>query len=59
MPLAEYNTQRRRLAMALAPRQQKYRLHRYPVTTIQALVEQHTELLTVLESQALKYQLDS
>ncbi|MCC5601887.1 hypothetical protein [Nostoc favosum] len=25
----------------------------------QALVNQHTELLTVLESQALKYQLDS
>ncbi|MCL6753182.1 hypothetical protein KBT16_20315 [Nostoc sp. CCCryo 231-06] len=59
VPVAEYNTQRRRLAMALAPRQQKHRLHRHPVTTIQALVDQHTELLTVLESQALKYQLDS
>ncbi|WP_341527843.1 hypothetical protein [Nostoc sp. UHCC 0302] len=59
VPVAEYNTQRRRLAMDEAPRQQKHRLHRHPVTTIQALVDQHTELLTVLESQALKYQLDS
>ncbi len=59
VPVAEYNTQRRRLAMNEAPRQQKHRLHRHPVTTIQALVAQHTELLTVIESQALKYQLDS
>lgn len=59
VPVAEYNTQRRRLAMDEAPRQQKHRLHRHPVTTIQALVDQHTQLLTVLESQALKYQLDS
>jgi hypothetical protein len=59
VPVAEYNTQRRRLAMDEAPRQQKYRLHRHPVSTIQALVDQHTELLTVLESQALEYQLDS
>ncbi|MEJ6487728.1 hypothetical protein N0Y54_41895 [Nostoc punctiforme UO1] len=42
-----------------APRQQKHRLHRHSVRTIQALVDQHTELLTVLESQALEYQLDS
>ncbi len=42
-----------------APRQRKHRLHRHPVSTIQALVDQHTELLTVLESQALEYQLDS
>lgn len=56
---AEYNTQRLRLANAEAPRQQKHRLHRHPVSTIQALVDQHTELITVLESQALEYQLDS
>ncbi|HYX16796.1 MAG TPA: hypothetical protein VE944_21090 [Nostoc sp.] len=49
MPVAEYNTQRRRLAMDEAPRQHKHRLHRHPVSTIQALVDQHTELLTVLE----------
>lgn len=59
VPITEYKTQRRRLAMALAPRQQKRRLHRNPVSTIQALVNQHQELLTVLESQALTYQLDS
>lgn len=99
--IAEYKTQRRRLAVSEAPRQQKHRLHQTscisrekgkgegekvlycalppspltfspllqkallqevyhnPVTTIQALVDQHTELLTVLESQALEYQLDS
>lgn len=55
VPVAEYNTQRRRLALAEAPRQQKHRLHRHPVRTIQALVDQHTELLTVLKSQALKH----
>ncbi|MBD2342040.1 hypothetical protein H6G64_34475 [Calothrix sp. FACHB-156] len=55
VPVAEYNTQRRRLAMDEAPRQQKHRLHRHPVSTIQALVDQHTELLTVLKSQALKH----
>ncbi len=55
VPVAEYNAQRRRLALAEAPRQQKRRLHRNPVSTIQALVDQHTELLTVLESQALEY----
>ena len=55
VPVAEYNTQRRRLALAEAPRQQKRRLHRNPVSTIQALVDQHTELLTVLESQPLEY----
>ena len=59
VPIAEYKTQRRRLALAEAPRQQKHRLHRHPVSTIQTLVAQHTELLTVLESQALEYQLDS
>ncbi|MBC1278620.1 hypothetical protein GNF10_22295 [Nostoc sp. UCD121] len=55
VPVAEYKTQRRRLAKAVAPRQQKRRLHRNPVSTIQSLVDQHTELLTVLESQVLKY----
>jgi hypothetical protein len=59
VPITEYKIQRRRLAVSEAPRQQKHRLHRHPVSTIQALVDQHTELLTVLESQALKYQLDS
>ncbi len=59
VPITEYKTQRRRLAVSEAPRQQKHRLHHNPVTTIQALVDQHTELLTVLESQALSYQLDS
>ncbi|MBD2520767.1 hypothetical protein H6G93_38720 [Nostoc sp. FACHB-973] len=55
VPIAEYKTQRRRLAIAQAPRQQKRRLHRNPVSTIQSLVNQHQELLTVLEFQALKY----
>ncbi|MCC5670320.1 hypothetical protein LC653_42695 [Nostoc sp. CHAB 5784] len=67
----EYKTQRRRLALAQAPRQRKRRLHHDPtrqrkrrlhhdpISVIQDLVNQHTELLTVLESQALKYQLDS
>ncbi len=55
VPITEYKTQRRRLALAEAPRQQKRRLHRNPVSTIQALVNQHTELLSVLESQTLKY----
>ncbi|MDB9371283.1 hypothetical protein PN456_20470 [Nodularia spumigena CS-586/05] len=59
VPITEYKTQRRRLAVSEAPRQQKHRLHHHPVTTIQALVDQHTELLTVLEFQAPKYQLDS
>jgi hypothetical protein len=53
--VSEYKAQRRRLALAEAPRQQKRRLHRDPVSTIQALVNQHQELLTVLEFQALKY----
>lgn len=39
--------------MALAPRKQKHRLHRNPVSAIQALVNQHQELLTVLEFQTL------
>ncbi|MCC5669731.1 hypothetical protein LC653_39480 [Nostoc sp. CHAB 5784] len=55
VPITEYKTQRRRLAIAQAPRQQKRRLHRNPVSTIQSLVNQHQELLTVLEFQALKY----
>ncbi|MBD2531776.1 hypothetical protein H6G97_20110 [Nostoc flagelliforme FACHB-838] len=55
VPIAEYKAQHRRLAVSEAPRQQKHRLHRHPVNTIQALVDQHTELLTVLESQVLKY----
>ncbi len=55
VPITEYKTQRRRLALVEAPRQQKRRLHRNPVSTIQALVNQHTELLSVLESQTLKY----
>jgi hypothetical protein len=55
VPITEYKTQRRRLALDEAPRQQKRRLHRNPVSTIQALVNQHQELLTVLEFQALKY----
>ncbi|MCG6138765.1 MAG: hypothetical protein MET45_29930 [Nostoc sp. LLA-1] len=59
VPITEYKTQRRKLAVSEAPRQQKHRLHHNPVTTIQALVDQHTELLTALELQALKYQLDS
>ncbi|RCJ16846.1 hypothetical protein A6S26_32345 [Nostoc sp. ATCC 43529] len=59
VPLAQYKAQRLRLTLSEAPRQQKRRLHRHPASTIQALVNQHTELLTVLESQALSYQLDS
>jgi hypothetical protein len=59
VPITEYKTQRHRLAVSEAPRQQKHRLHHNPVTTIQALIDQHTELLTVLEFQASKYQLDS
>ncbi|MCC5626457.1 hypothetical protein [Nostoc sp. CHAB 5715] len=54
VPITEYKTQRRRLALAQAPRQQKRRLHHDPVSTIQALINQHTKLLSVLESQALK-----
>ncbi len=48
VPLTEYKTQRLRLAASEASRQQKRRLHRNPVSTIQALVNQHQELLTVL-----------
>lgn len=59
VPLTEYKIQRRRLALAEAPRQQKHRLHHDPVSAIQGLVHQHQELLCVLESQALSYQLDS
>ncbi|MEH1895366.1 MAG: hypothetical protein V7K94_08720 [Nostoc sp.] len=59
VPITEYKTQRRKLAMAEAPRQRKHRLHHDPITAIQSLVNQHTEILSVLESQALKYQLDS
>ncbi len=59
VPVTEYKTQRRRLALAEAPRQQKRCLHRHPASTIQALVDQHAELLTVLDLQALSYQLDS
>jgi hypothetical protein len=55
VPVTEYKIQRRRLALSEAHRQQKRRLHRNPVSTIQALVNQHQELLTVLEFQALKY----
>lgn len=59
VPITEYNTQRRKLALAEAPRQRKHRLHHDPISAIQALVNEHTELLTMLESQALSYQLDS
>jgi hypothetical protein len=59
VPVAQYKVQRRRLALSEAPRQRKHRLHHQPITAIQALVNQHTELLSVLESQALTYQLDS
>ncbi|WP_414545757.1 hypothetical protein [Nostoc sp. CCY0012] len=59
VPIAEYTLQRRRLALAEAPRQQKRRLHHDPINTIQALVNEHMELRTMLESQALSYQLDS
>ncbi|MBE9003395.1 hypothetical protein IQ274_35910 [Nostoc sp. LEGE 12447] len=55
VPLTEYKTQRLRLAASEASRQQKRRLHRNPVSTIQALVNQHQELLTALEFQAHKY----
>jgi hypothetical protein len=57
--VTEYKTQRRRLALAEAPRQQKHRLHHDPISTIQALVNEHMELRTMIESQALSYQLDS
>lgn len=57
--IAEYKTQRHRLALSEAPRQQKHRLHHDPVSAIQNLVHQHQEILSVLESQALSYQLDS
>ncbi|MBG1263709.1 hypothetical protein [Nostoc commune] len=59
VPITEYKTQRRKLALAEAPRQRKYRLHHDPITAIQGLVNQHTEILSLLESQSLKYQLDS
>ncbi|WP_341530043.1 hypothetical protein WKK05_12495 [Nostoc sp. UHCC 0302] len=59
VPLAEYKTQRLRLALAEASRQQKHRLHHDPVSAIQSLAHQHQEILSVLESQALSYQLDS
>lgn len=51
--ITEYKTQHHRLTLAAVLRQQKRRLHRNPVSTIQD-VNQHQELLTVLESQALK-----
>ncbi|WGV28989.1 hypothetical protein [Halotia branconii] len=57
--ITEYKVQRRRLAFAEAPRQRKYRLHHDPISAIQALVNEHTEILTILESQALSYQLDN
>lgn len=53
VPVVEYNAQRRRLAIAEAPRQQKRRLHRHPISAIQGLVNQHQERLCALESQAL------
>ncbi|MEH1818753.1 MAG: hypothetical protein V7L31_06570 [Nostoc sp.] len=59
VPVTEYKIQRRRLALSEAPRQQKHRLHHDPVSAIQSLVHQHQEILSVLESQALSYQLDS
>lgn len=59
VPITEYKVQRRRLALAEDPRQRKHRLHHDPISAIQALVNEHTELLTMLESQALSYQLDS
>lgn len=59
VPVAEYKIQRRRLALAEAPRQRKRLLHHDPISAIQALVNEHTELRTLLESQALSYQLDS
>jgi hypothetical protein len=59
VPIAEYNAQRLRLASAEAPRQRKRLLHHDPISAIQALVNEHTDILTMLESQALSYQLDS
>jgi hypothetical protein len=59
VPIAEYKNQRRKLALAEAPRHRKHRLHHDPITAIQGLVNQHTEILSMLESQALQYQLDS
>lgn len=59
VPVTEYKIQRRRLALSEAPRQQKHRLHHDPVSAIQSLVYQHQEILSVLESQAFSYQLDS
>ncbi|WP_414546543.1 hypothetical protein [Nostoc sp. CCY0012] len=59
VPITEYKIQRRRLALSEAPRQQKHRLHHDPVSAIQSLVHQHQEILSVLEFQALSYQLDS
>ncbi|WP_414546594.1 hypothetical protein [Nostoc sp. CCY0012] len=50
VPIAEYKTQRLRLARAEAPRQRKHRLHHNPINAIQVLVNQHTELLSVLDS---------
>lgn len=41
VPLADYQAHRRRLAEAEAPRLQLYRLHRDPVATMRALVDQH------------------
>ncbi|MBH8554278.1 hypothetical protein I8751_18290 [Nostocaceae cyanobacterium CENA357] len=49
VPLTEYKTQRRKLALAEAPRQQKHRLHHDPSSTIQGLVNQHQELRSLLE----------
>jgi len=53
VPVAEYNVQRRRLAIAEAPRQHQRRLRRRPGSTIQGLVNQHQQRLSALESQAL------
>jgi len=55
VPVAQYKAQRRRLALAEAPRQRKRCLHHDPIAAIQDLVNQHTELLSVLESQAIRY----
>lgn len=59
VPITEYKIQRRRLALAEAPRQQKHRLHHDPISVIQGLVHQHQELLSILEFQPISYQLDS
>jgi hypothetical protein len=59
VPVNEYKAHRRRLALSEAPRQQQHRLHHDPVSAIQSLVHQHQEILSVLDSQALSYQLDS